>query len=421
MNDGTSPAFRKAQWRFLIASMFAYSAYYVTRKNLSIAQPMMLEEGVVTTYALGTMITVNGVLYGLSRFVNGLFGDRFNGRIFMSVGLLLSAGVSFAFGCASSAALFATLWIVNGWTQGMGSPATARMLTRWIHPRDFATKTAIWNISHNVGAVGALAICTALVAAGFGWRWCFWVPAAVTGLGALFTWFCVKDRPEEAGLEELTLEVKAAAGGRQLAFRDRLRLVFCNRVIWLVAIANFFVYIVRFGFLDWGPTFLKDCKGIPVTKGGLMIIGFELAAVVGTLFVGWITDKLFGGRGARTCAFCMLFASLCAFGFWMLPHGAPTWASTALLMGAGFFIYGPQSLIGAIVMNQATREAASIATGFTGMTGYAATIVSGIGIAVIKEHFGWDVTLFAIAGFALLGMLLCLCVWTAPADGYAKK
>ena len=30
----------------------------------------------------------------------------------------------------------------------------------------------------------------------------------------------------------------------------------------IVALANFVVYVVRFGFLDWGPTFLKQMKGI---------------------------------------------------------------------------------------------------------------------------------------------------------------
>jgi len=381
----------------------------------------MLEEGVISTYAVGTMITVNGVLYGLSRFLNGCFEDRFNGRIFMAIGLALSALVSFLFGCVSTAVPFMVFWIANGWTQGMGSPSCARMLPRWVHPRDFATKYSIWNVSHNVGAVGALGICTALVALGFGWRWCFWVPAALTGAGAVFTWFCVKDRPSEAGFEELALEVKTDKGESVITSSARFRLVFCNKVIWLVALANFFVYIVRFGFLDWGPTFLKQCKGIPVAKGGLMIIGFELAAVVGTVFTGWLTDKLFGGRGARICAFCMLFAAVCAFGFWCLPNGAPVWVSTALLMGAGFFIYGPQSLIGAIALKHATKEAGALATGFTGILGYAATIASGIGVAVVTEHFGWGATLFAFAGCALVGMVLFLFVWSASPDGYAKK
>lgn len=441
MTDEQQKRFRKAQWRFILCSMVAYMFFYLTRKNLSMAQPSMLEEGVVSTYALGTIMTVHGVLYGVSRFVNGFWADRLNGRVFMAIGLALSAAMNFFFGCTSLAVLFGVFWIVNAWTQGMGFPPCAKMLTHWIHPKELATKMSIWNTSHSFGAVMALGLCSLLFALGFGWRWCFYVPAALAGLAAVFCFFCVKDSPTEAGVPELELGAEpvsgasrpgseggrpADAGGASrpapaVTTRDRLRLVYGNKVIWAIAIANFFVYIVRFGFLDWGPTFLKQFKGIPVAKGGLMIIAFELAAVVGTIFAGWVTDRVFKGRGVRTCVFCMLFAALFSFGFWYLPNGAPIWQATLLLMGAGFCIYGPQALIGIVAANQATKEAAAMANGFTGIMGYASTTVSGIGVAFIKEHYGWGVTLGAIAGFALVGMVLFLLAWNAQATGYKSE
>jgi len=420
MNETDRKRFLRGQWKFIICSMIAYAFFYLTRKNLSMAQPAMLEEGVISTYALGTIMTVHGVLYGCSRFVNGFWADRLNGRVFMALGLALSALMNLLFGCMSLAVLFGVFWIVNGWTQGMGFPACAKMLTHWIHPRELATKMSVWNTSHSFGAVMALGLCSLLFALGFGWRWCFWLPAALAGAAAVFCFFCVKDSPKEDGLPELEIENAVSDDSAHVTLADRRRLVYGNRVIWLIAIANFFVYIVRFGFLDWGPTFLKQYKGIPVAKGGLMIIAFELAAVVGTIFAGWITDRLFKGRGVRTCVFCMLFAALFSFGFWYLPNGAPIWQATALLMGAGFCIYGPQALIGIVAANQATKEAAAMANGFTGIMGYASTLVSGIGIAFIKEHFGWGPTLGSIAAFALVGMVLFLCAWNAAADGYGK-
>ena len=417
-------AFRKAQWKFIIYSMIAYSFFYLTRKNLSMAQPGMLEEGVISTYALGTIMTVHGVVYGCSRFVNGFWADRLNGRVFMTVGLALSAAMNFLFGCTSLTLLFAAFWIINGFTQGMGFPPCAKMLTHWIHPKELATKMSVWNTSHSFGAVMALGLCSLLLGLGFGWRWCFWVPGALAGFAAVFCFFFVKDSPSEAGVEELDFSSETQtlenSKTQTITNADRRRLVFGNRVIWLVAIANFFVYIVRFGFLDWGPTFLKQYKGISVAKGGLMIIAFELAAVVGTIFAGWITDKAFKGRGQRTCVFCMLFAALFSFGFWYLPGGAPIWQATLLLMGAGFCIYGPQALIGIVASNQATKEAAAMANGFTGIMGYASTTVSGIGIALIKEHFGWGVTLGSIAAFALIGMVLFLFSWNSSANGYRR-
>ena len=415
--------FIRAQWRFILCSMIAYAFFYVTRKNLSMAQPEMLAQGVITKEALGTILTVHGVLYGVSRFVNGFWADKLNGRIFMTIGLALSALMNVLFGCTSLTVLFAAFWIVNGWTQGMGFPPCAKMLTHWTHPKELATKMSIWNTSHSFGSAMALGLCSMLFALGMGWRWCFYVPAALAGLAAVFCFFCVKDGPHEDGLPELDLSDvrgKVDRAERKVTDADRRRLVYRNRVIWLCAIANFFVYVVRFGFLDWGPTFLKEYKGIDVTKGGLMIIAFELAAVVGTIFAGWITDKLFAGRGVRTCVFCMLFAGLCALGFWYLPAGAAIWQATLLLMGTGFFIYGPQALIGIVAAQQATNDAAAMANGFMGIMGYAATTVSGLGIALISKHFGWNAALLSIGGFALVGMVFFLFAWNANANGYGK-
>ena len=414
--------FVRAQWRFIVCSMIAYAFFYVTRKNMAMAQPKMLEEGVISTYAIGTIITVHGVLYGFSRFANGFWADRLNGRVFMTIGLALSALMNFLFGCTSLTVLFAVFWILNGWTQGMGFPPCAKMLTHWIHPKELATKMSIWNTSHSWGAFGALGLCTFLFWLGFGWRWCFYVPAALAGLAAVFCFFCVKDSPTEAGVPELEIEgAENAKPSSQIATSDRLRLVFGNKVIWCVALANFFVYIVRLGFLDWGPTLLYQYKGVSVEKGGLMTIAFEVAAIGGTIFAGWFTDKVFKGRGVRTCVICMLFAALFSFGFWYLPAGASSVWATLLLMGVGFCIYGPQALVGITAANQATKEAAAMANGFTGIMGYLSPLVSGIGIAFMKEHFGWGVTIGAIAGFAIVGMTLFLFAWNASATGYRAR
>ena len=210
--------FNRAQWRFLLCSIVAYAFFYITRKNLSMAQPAMLEEGVISTYALGMIMTVHGVLYGISRFVNGFWADRLNGRIFMAAGLALSALMNFLFGCSSLTFLFAAFWILNGWTQGMGFPPCAKMLAHWIHPKELATKMSIWNSSHSFGAFLALGICSALFAMGFGWRWCFYVPAALAAIGAVAAMATIRNA--SSLFKALLLSIRARQDRRlPLSFR----------------------------------------------------------------------------------------------------------------------------------------------------------------------------------------------------------
>jgi OPA family glycerol-3-phosphate transporter-like MFS transporter/OPA family sugar phosphate sensor protein UhpC-like MFS transporter len=197
-------------------------------------------------------------------------------------------------------------------------------------------------------------------------------------------------------------------------------LVFANPYIWLLSIANFFVYIVRYGILDWGPTFLKQARGIELANAAWMVAAFEISGMFGMLFGGWITDRFFGGRAARACLFYMAFCSVSLLLFWLLPN--QTWyTSGALLCTAGFFIYGPQSLVGTAAANLATKRAAASAVGLTGLFGYASTIVTGIGIGWLVDSYGWDAgfLVFMIAGFG--GMILFAACWRASAHGYVER
>ena len=48
MTAEESLRFKKAQWRFILCSMIAYAFFYITRKNLSMAQPEMFAQGVIS-------------------------------------------------------------------------------------------------------------------------------------------------------------------------------------------------------------------------------------------------------------------------------------------------------------------------------------------------------------------------------------
>jgi sugar phosphate permease len=135
------------------------------------------------------------------------------------------------------------------------------------------------------------------------------------------------------------------------------------------------------------------------------------------LLSGWITDRVFGGRGARTCVFCMLGATLSALAFWYAPSS--TFANAVLLGCAGFFIYGPQALVGICAANLGTKRAAATAGGFTGFFGYLSTTVSGWGLGKVVDVFGWNAGFLAIIAFGVVGTVLFAIGWNIRPNGYA--
>jgi len=78
-----------------------------------------------------------------------------------------------------------------------------------------------------------------------------------------------------------------------------------------------------------------------------------------------------------------------------------------MLIGIGFFIYGPVMLIGVHALDLAPKKAAGTAAGFTGLFGYVGGAVSAsviIGYAV--DNAGWDAGFALIMGACVLAIVL---------------
>ena len=419
MSPETAKSFKYWQTRTIIASMIGYALYYFVRKNLSIAMPAMQIDLGISKTDLGIFLTLHGLIYGLSKFANGFIGDRVNARIFMVTGLVLSAVCNIVFGFSSALVMFGLVWMLNGWVQGMGFPPCARLLTHWVPPHKLATKMSVWNTSHSIGAGLVVIICGYIVS--LGWRWCFYIPSAIALCGALFLWVIMRDTPSSVGLPEIHPQKAKAKEEKSAEFKMFVRKkVFGNPYIWIIAIANFFVYTVRFAVLDWGPTLLTEYKGLSLHHSGWVVAAFEIAGITGMLAAGRLTDKFLGGRGARMCLICMTFAALFIFIFWQITSPS-MWVATVVLAAAGFFIYGPQALVGIAVANLATNKAAATAVGFTGLFGYASSMLSGWGLGALAQHYGWNYALGGLTAIAAAGILMFAMAWRAKAHGYDEE
>jgi len=165
-----------------------------------------------------------------------------------------------------------------------------------------------------------------------------------------------------------------------------------------------------------------------LTNAGWTVAVFEIFGILGMLASGWFTDKFLKGKAHRMCVFCMIGVAVFMTLFLVMPEGTPMWLMVLVLAMAGFFIYGPQALIGIAAANQATNRAAATANGLTGLFGYASGIVSGLGVGYmvdlineINPDKSWDYVFMGMIGIAIIGTLVFLTMWGAKADGYDEE
>lgn len=424
--------YKKLRWQVFLGIFIGYAGFYIVRKNFSMAIPELAPFG-FETGELSIVLSMNAIAYALSKFLMGSVSDRSNARVFLPLGLVL-ASISMAFMIVPvtaigpehkiwAIALMAVLNFLVGWFNGMGWPPCGRVMTHWFSIKERGTKMSIWNCAHNVGGalVGPMAVYGAIWFGSWFYgsqtKYYFLIgtyafPAAVAIFIAILAYILIRDTPQSCGLPSIekyrndypknySEKHEQVLTAKEIFFKY----VFNNKMLWFIAIANAFVYMVRYGCLDWAPAFLKDSQGYDIKDAGWAYFAYEFAAIPGTLVCGWLSDKVFKGRRAITTIIFMALVAVFILLYWRFSYNYTI--VTLSLIGIGFFIYGPVMLIGVQALDLAPKNAAGTAAGLTGFFGYffGTAILANIVIGYVAGSVGWDWTFVLLLAACALSIL----------------
>jgi OPA family glycerol-3-phosphate transporter-like MFS transporter len=425
------PEYKKQRIKVFLGIFLGYAGYYLVRKNFSLAMPDLIDQG-FSKAQLGFALSGVSIAYGLSKFLMGNVSDRSNARTFLTAGLVLSAftmifmGI-FPFATSSIAVMFVLLFI-NGWFQGMGWPPCGRVVVHWYSIKERGTMMSIWNVAHNVGGglVGPIAILAIEIFTD--WHSKFYFPGLIALVFALIAYILVRDTPQSCGLppiEEYKNDYpKNYSADQEKEFTAKeifFQYVFNNRMLWYIAFANAFVYLVRYGILDWSPTFLEEAKGFSLKESGWAYFLYEYAGIPGTLLCGLISDKVFKGRRAPATIIYMVLVLVAVLVYWKNPPGN-IWIDNAALVAIGFLIYGPVMLIGVQALDLVPKKAAGTAAGLTGLFGYmGGALFANIAIGLVVDKWGWDGGFEVIVAACVLSIFFTALTWNREKRNLATK
>ena len=416
-DDRVDEHYKSLRWKIFLGIFIGYAGYYLVRKNFSLAMPFLIEEQGFSKGELGLALSAVSIAYGLSKFLMGNVSDRSNPRYFLMTGLLLSSLVMFLFGFTSwatqSISVIFVLLFINGWVQGMGWPACGRTMVHWYSGNERGQIVSFWNIAHNIGGglIGPLFIL------GMGWfndwRSAFYLPAAAATLVAGFIYFTVRDTPQSCGLpsveeyrDDYPVDYDQQHEQEFSAKAIFLKYVLNNKLLWCIAAANAFVYLIRYGVLDWAPTYLNEVKQFSFDESSWAYFLYEWAGIPGTLLCGYISDRWFKGRRAPAAILYMLLVLIAVMVYWLNPAGQPS-VDIGALMAIGFLIYGPVMLIGLYALELVPKKAAGTAAGLTGLFGYlGGAVVANIVLGYTVDYFGWDGGFYLLIGGCICAIVL---------------
>ncbi len=410
-------------WRIrtFYSMWIGYAFFYFTRKSFTYAMPVMQSELGLGKFELGLLGSILYVTYGASKFLSGILGDRSNPRYFMSIGLILTGIFNCFFGMSSLFWAFAVFWGLNGVFQGWGWPGCAKLLTHWYSQSERGRWWSLWNTSHNIGG-SLIPLIVAACAEYLGWRFSMYIPGLICIAAGFFIMNRLRDTPQSLGLPPIEkfkndLSNNSKAKEKSVLSTKELLLdyVIKNKYIWVLAVAYFLVYIIRTAVNDWSMVYLIEVKNYTLKQAGLCLFWFEWGGLAGSLAAGWASDVVFKGKRNPINILFTAAVLVVIFAFKSFPT-ASVWVDSMFIFLFGFFIFGPQMLIGIAAAELSHKNATATATGFVGCFAYLGAAVAGGPLGAITQKWGWDVYLMTLFFCGLLGVFIMLPLWSIKAN-----
>ena len=449
--DEVDEKYQKMRLRVFLGAFLGYAAYYLVRKNLSLAAPGMIESGYLDKASIGIAGSAISIAYAFSKFIMGSISDRSDARKFLVVGLILSSLAMIITGLipysttnmSFNVTVIFILMLIVGWISGMGWPPCGRIMAHWFSQNERSFKMSIWNTSHTVGSgsLGLLVTVGMMIFLSLGfteaWRSAFIFPSCIAILISIVCWWLIRDTPQSCGLPAIDVYRDDFSGKRSKAGEENeipfktlfIDYIFKNKVLWLIAIANAFVYLVRYGISDWAPVYLQEMDIMNSTQSNLAFSLHNYAGVPGTIICGLISTKFFKGRCAPANVIYMILVIIgiliywkaqAIAGFMVASFGGDVATICRIIVYIalsliGFCIYGPVALIGIQALNLVPKNAAGTAAGFVGLFGYLigdailAKIV--MGAVANNPDLGWNATFWMFIIASIIATLFCASTW----------
>ena len=431
--DGAK-VFSKISWRLIPYIFILYILAYLDRVNVGFAALEMKRDLHLsaTVYGLGAgLFFLGSSSFDLpSNLALTKYGPRhWIARIMISWGVIATA-MMFIRGAHS----FEIMRFFLGVSEAGFFPGMILYLTYWFPSRERARAVAKFMTATSIaGVIGAPLASALLKLEGkghlHGWQWLFLVEGIPTFLMGFSVLFILKDKPDDAnwltGEEKKWLDAELEKDRKAGGASDRHSLgdAFRTPMVWVLAGIFFLDQIGVYTVNLWMPLILNNFLGGGGAHGNELsaqaastIARYAtlpyVAAAIFTVAVGWSSDRT--GERRWHIAGCLVLSAL-GFTWAGFTHSFALALCAMTLAAMGYWsIMGPfWTLPTKVLGGQAAAGGVAIITMVGGVGGFLGPFLTG---SLRDLTHGYSGGLFAIAGLAVVGALLCFALKTPQTE-----
>jgi MFS transporter, ACS family, D-galactonate transporter len=412
-----APLERPTRTRFAIMVLLFVSVTinYLDRSNLSITAPAMRTALELDTAQMGYVLSAFGWTYAFFQIPGGWLVDRVAPRVLFAVLIVAWSLATVALGFTASVAGLMAVRMLVGALEAPSYPINNRVVTTWFPERERATAIGFYTSGQYVG-IAFLTPVLVWIQTRFGYHMVF-VTTGLIGIVWGIVWYAVYRQPHSfPGTNAGEIDLIRRGGGlvdldrkqsaRRAISRADLALVLGSRKLWGVYIGQFALTHTLWFFLTWFPTYLVQARGMSFVKAGFLASLPFLAAFVGVLGSGLLSDAMVR-RGASLGAArktpivtgLLLSTSIVGANYVNEP------GLIVAFLAVAFFGNGLASITWSLVSTIAPERLLGLTGGVFNFIGNLSGILVPIVIGYLARDYGFPAGLMYIAGMALIGAL----------------
>jgi ACS family D-galactonate transporter-like MFS transporter len=399
--------------RFLILGLITAGTLinYLDRSVISVAGPFLSKDLGLDPVALGLVFSAFSWTYAAAQIPGGVFLDRFGARVTYFVSVTVWSVFTLLQGLATG------FWSLLAFRFGLGVaeapcyPANSRVLAVWFPQGERARANGVYAVGQYFG-LAFLSPVLVWVVTQFGWR------ALLVGVGAVgvvfgLVWLGLyRDPLAMKGVGKAELDHIAAGGGlshhgERVPFRwANAWALLRKRQVLGASIGQFASNSTLVFFLTWFPTYLATERHLPWIKVGFFQSLPFIAASVGVVAGGALSDALLARTGSATLARkTPVVGGLLLAATIVLANYVRADALVIAVMSVAFFGQGMCNLGWTLITDIAPKRLMGLTGGVFNLCANLAGIVTPLVIAfIIKATGSFYYALAYIAVVALVGV-----------------
>lgn len=307
---GIAGGVRRTKTRFMILALLAVGTLinYLDRTVLGIAAPSMTKDLQIGAVMMGFVFSAFSWTYAVAQIPGGVFLDRFGSKLTYSLALIFWSLFTMFQGFAVGIKSLLLFRFGLGVSEAPCFPTNSRVVSTWFPQHERARATGIYTVGEYLG-LACFAPTLFWIMGNFGWRTLF-VVVGLVGIAFTFVWWAYYREPQDSKtVNQAELDYIAAGGGLEKPEQNATPFSWSNvlklisvRQIWGAAIGQFAGNTTLVFFLTWFPTYLAVERHMGWLKVGFFSIMPFLAAAVGVMVGGSISDWLLKRTGSANIA-----------------------------------------------------------------------------------------------------------------------